>query len=430
LINTGIGWHEARVPTIATMVPRAGFTWVTHKLKGEVRVPLITTNRINMPQVAEQILADGHADMVSMARPFLADPDFVVKAEQGRDDEINTCIACNQACLDHIFQRKEVSCLVNPRACHETSLQYLPTTQKKRIAVVGAGPAGLSFASVAAGRGHDVALFEAAREIGGQFNMAKRIPGKEEFHETLRYFRRQLELTGVQLHLGRPVRAADLLADGFDDVVLATGVVPRMPRIPGLDHPKVMSYVDVLLHDKSVGRSVAVIGAGGIGFDVSEFLVHQGTPPSVDKDLFLKEWGIDPTLAARAGIEDVRPEIEPPAREIYLMQRKTSKLGQNLGKTTGWIHRSSLQHKRVKMIPGASYDAIDDQGLHITVDGESRLLAVDNIVICTGQESRRDLQPELEAAGMKVHLIGGAELAGELDAKRAIDQGCRLAAAI
>jgi len=429
LINTGIGWHEARIPTIATMVPRAAFTWVTGRLKGQVKAPLITTNRINMPQVAEEILARGDADMVSMARPFLADPEFVIKAAQGREDEINTCIGCNQACLDHIFLRKEVSCLVNPRACHETELNYLPARVRKRIAVVGAGPAGLACATVAAQRGHDVTLFEAAAEIGGQFNMAKRIPGKEEFYETLRYFRRQLELTGVKAQLGRPVSAAELIAQGFDEVVLATGVTPRRPAIPGVDHPKVLSYVDVLLHGKPVGETVAIVGAGGIGFDVAEFLCHDGVSPSVDRELFLKEWGIDSSLQARAGIEGIRPHIEPAPRQIYLLQRKASKPGEGLGKTTGWIHRRSLQHKKVVMITGANYDAIDDQGLHLTADGQPPVLTVDNVVICAGQESRRDLQPPLEAAGLSVHIIGGAKLAAELDAKRAIDEGSRLAAA-
>jgi len=430
IINTGIGWHEARIPTIATMVPRASFTWVTGKMKEQVKLPLVTTNRINMPQVAEDILASGQADMVSMARPLLADAEFVVKAEQGREDEINTCIACNQACLDHVFVKKRASCLVNPRACHETELQYMPTSRKKRIAVVGAGPAGLACATVAGQRGHEVVLFEAAAEIGGQFNMAKKIPGKEEFHETLRYFRRQLELTGVQVKLGQAVSAAELIAAGFDEVVLATGVTPRQPSIPGLEHPKTLSYVDVLLHNKPVGQAVAIVGAGGIGFDVAEFLCHDGISTSLDKDAFLREWGIDTSLQARGGIEGMQQEHAPAARKVYLLQRKTSRPGAGLGKTTGWIHRSSLKHKQVEMIPGASYDAIDDQGLHITVEEQPRLLEVDNIVICTGQESRRELLPELEKAGINAHMIGGVQLAAELDAKRAIDQGSRLAAAL
>ncbi|MFO1429643.1 MAG: NADPH-dependent 2,4-dienoyl-CoA reductase [Candidatus Competibacteraceae bacterium] len=430
IINTGIGWHEARIPTIATMVPRAAFTWVTRNLKGQVKVPLITSNRINMPQVAEEILACGDADMISMARPLLADADFVRKAAEGREDEINTCIACNQACLDHVFMKQRASCLVNPRACYETELNYSPAQKKKRIAVVGAGPAGLSFATVAAQRGHEVTLFDAATEIGGQFNMARHIPGKEEFNETLRYFRRQLDLQGVKLDLGKRVSAAELVAGGFDEVVLATGVTPRTPAIPGLDHPKVLSYVDVLLHGKPVGKSVALIGAGGIGFDTAEFLSHDGIPPSVDKELFFKEWGVDTTLHARGGIDGVKPQTEPALRKIYLLQRKAGKLGEQLGKTTGWIHRSSLIHKKVEMIPGVQYDRIDDRGLHITVNNEQKVLEVDNVVICAGQESLRELEPELKAAGVRTHLIGGADVAAELDAKRAINQGCRLAAEI
>ncbi|MCP5419294.1 MAG: FAD-dependent oxidoreductase [Gammaproteobacteria bacterium] len=430
LINTGIGWHEARVPTIATMVPRASFTWVTATLKQQVGLPVITSNRINMPAVAEATLAAGEADMVSMARPLLADPEFANKTAEGREDEINTCIACNQACLDHIFVRKHATCLVNPRAGYETELNYLPVAQKKRIAVVGAGPSGLAFATAAAQRGHSVTLFDAAQEIGGQFNMAKRIPGKEEFYETLRYFRRQLELTGVTVALGRWITAEELIADGYDEIVLATGVTPRQPRIPGSDHPKVLSYVDVLLHDKPVGSSVAVVGAGGIGFDVSEFLAHEGISPSMDKALFFEEWGIDATLTARAGLVERRAQPIHSARTIYLLQRKTSGLGKNLGKTTGWIHRGSLQHRGVKMIGGVQYQAIDDEGLHITVNDEPQVLAVDNVVFCAGQESRRDLEATLKAAGLPVHLIGGADLAAELDAKRAINQGSRLAAQI
>ncbi|WP_281357113.1 FAD-dependent oxidoreductase [Vogesella oryzae] len=428
IINTGIGWHEARVPTIATSVPRGGFAWVTKKLMGKVGIPLITTNRINTPEVGEQILADGCADMVSMARPFLADAEFVLKAAQGRSDEINTCIGCNQACLDHIFQGKLTSCLVNPRACRETELNYLPVTTRKKLAVVGAGPAGMAFATIAAERGHDVTLFDAAGEVGGQFNVAKRIPGKEEFHETLRYFARRIELTGVKLRLNTRVAAADLT--GFDEVVLATGIAPRTPDIPGVDHPKVLNYLDVLKHGKPVGRKVAIIGAGGIGFDTAEFLTHEGKSPSLDTAAFMREWGVDMDIATAGGLAAGGPQPHPSPREVYLLQRKSSKVGEGLGKTTGWIHRSSLQMKQVKMIPGVSYERIDDAGLHVTIKGEPQLLAVDNIIICAGQDPLRELQQPLLAAGKPVHLIGGADVAAELDAKRAIDQGARLAASI
>ncbi|UAW97094.1 NADPH-dependent 2,4-dienoyl-CoA reductase [Halopseudomonas nanhaiensis] len=430
LINTGIGWHEARIPTIATKVPRAAFTRVTAKLKGEVTIPLVTTNRINTPEVAERVLADGEADMVSMARPFLADPEFVNKAAEGRADEINTCIGCNQACLDHTFGGKLTSCLVNPRACHETELNYIPTTQVKKIAVVGAGPAGLAAATVAAERGHAVTLFDSADEIGGQFNVAKRIPGKEEFYETLRYFARMIEKHGVQLNLGRRVTAADLT--GFDEVILATGIKPRTPEIPGIDHPKVIGYLDAILGRKPVGQKVAVIGAGGIGFDVSELLTHQGDHPSLDADLFWKEWGIDPALEARGGIAGVQAQPHAPAREVYLMQRKATKVGDGLGKTTGWIHRTGLKNKQVKMLNAVQYLGIDDAGLRVRL-GESpepQVLNVDTIVICAGQDPLRELESGLREAGKPVHLIGGADVAAELDAKRAIDQGCRLAAAI
>lgn len=428
IINTGIGWHETRVPTIATMVPRAAFTWVTKKLKGEVSVPLVTTNRINMPETAETVLANGDADMVSMARPFLADPDWVRKAAEARSDEINTCIACNQACLDHVFENKRASCLVNPRAANETELNYTPAVAQKRIAVVGAGPAGLAAATVAAERGHQVTLFERSHQIGGQFNMAKRIPGKEEFHETLRYFRRRLELTGVELRLNTEATIEHLTADNFDAVVLASGVVPRIPRIPGIDHAKVLSYLDVLLHDKPVGRSAALIGAGGIGFDVAEFLAHQGPSPSEDRELFFREWGVDMAFTERGGVAGVQPQHAPPARELYLLQRKTSKPGKDLGKTTGWVHRVSLRDKGVEAIPGVSYERIDDAGLHITVNGEPRVLEVDNVVICAGQLSLRELEDPLREAGVTVHRIGGADVAAELDAKRAIRQGSELAA--
>ncbi|MEX5499312.1 NADPH-dependent 2,4-dienoyl-CoA reductase [Pseudomonas syringae] len=432
LINTGIGWHEARIPTIATKVPRAAFSKVTAKLRGSVNIPLITTNRINTPEVAERILSQGDADMVSMARPFLADPEFVNKAAAGHAERINTCIGCNQACLDHTFGGKLTSCLVNPRACHETELNYLPTLQVRKIAVVGAGPAGLAAATVAALRGHEVTLFDSASEIGGQFNIAKRVPGKEEFAETLRYFRNKVQETGVQLRLGNRVKAADLLGAGFDEVILATGIAPRTPAIPGIDNPMVLSYLDVILQRKPVGRRVAVIGAGGIGFDVSEFLVHQGVATSLDREAFWKEWGIDTTLQARGGVAGVKPEVHAPARQVFLLQRKSSKVGDGLGKTTGWIHRTGLKNKQVQMLNAVQYLKIDDAGLHIRIgeDGEEKLLAVDNVVICAGQDPLRELYDELLNGGQSVHLIGGADVAAELDAKRAIDQGSRLAATL
>ena len=428
IINTGIGWHEARIPTIATKVPRAAFAWVTQRLKGHVGIPLVATNRINTPEVAEQLLADGFCDMVSMARPFLADPNFVRKAAEGRADEINTCIGCNQACLDHTFGGKITSCLVNPRACHETELVIAPTAKPKRIAVVGAGPAGLSFAVTAAERGHTVELFDSASEIGGQFNIAKKVPGKEEFYETLRYFDRQLALRGVKVSLNTRVTADALKVGGFDEVVLATGVTPRTPDIDGVNHPKVMSYLAVLRDNKPVGKSVAVIGAGGIGFDVSEYLTHSGTSPSVDAPKFYAEWGIDTGYAQAGGIQPAQVHASP--RKVHLLQRKESKVGDQLGKTTGWIHRTSLKAKRVGMTPGVQYEKIDDAGLHIRVGDQAQVIAVDNIILCAGQEPQRELYGALQAAGCSVHLIGGADVAAELDAKRAIDQGTRLAATI
>ena len=429
IINTGIGWHEARIPTIATKVPRAAFTWVTEKLKGLVKVPLITSNRINTPEMAEHVLAAGHADMVSMARPMLADAFFVQKAEQGRSDEINTCIGCNQACLDHIFSMKIASCLVNPRACHETELIFKEATQTKKIAVIGAGPAGLSFATYAAERGHQVTIFEASNQIGGQFNIAKTIPGKEEFYETLRYFKRQIELQpNIKLVLNHTASFEQLLNADFDDVVVATGVTPRQLDIAGINHPKVLSYIEVLKERKPVGQRVAIIGAGGIGFDTAEYLSHEGESGSLNPEKFYDEWGIDTNYAHVGGLKAAKVEESP--REIYLLQRKASSVGAGLGKTTGWIHRTGLKNRDVKMIAGASYDVIDDQGLHITVNGQSTVLEVDHVVICAGQESYTAMYEQLQAAGKNVHLIGGAKEAGELDAKRAIRQGAELAAKI
>ena len=427
IINTGIGWHEARIPTITTKVPRAAFTWVTAKFRKELTIPCITSNRINTPEVAEEVLQRGDADIISMARPFLADPLFVEKAAAGKSDEINTCIGCNQACLDHVFSGKLTSCLVNPRACHETEIVItdIDSAKKKKLAVIGAGPAGLSFATTAAGRGHDVTLIDSASEIGGQFNIAKQVPGKEEFFETIRYFGKQIELTGVNLQLNTRVSAADLNAGDYDEVILATGIAPRLPEIEGVEHSKVLNYLDVLKHKKPVGKKVAVIGAGGIGFDVSEYLCHSGVATSQNIAAFMKEWGVDMTLAARGGIEGVVADVSPSAREVYLLQRKTTKVGAKLGKTTGWVHRTGLKNKGVHMIPGCSYYKIDDQGLHITVGGVEKVLDVDNVVICAGQDPMREL---VDGLNKPHHLIGGADVAAELDAKRAIDQGTRLAA--
>ncbi|WP_329162183.1 NADPH-dependent 2,4-dienoyl-CoA reductase [Streptomyces anulatus] len=426
IINTGIGWHEARIPTIATSVPRGAFSWVTEKVRGAVSVPLVTSNRINTPKVAEEILASGRADMVSMARPFLADPEFVAKAAAGRADAINTCIGCNQACLDHIFSLKITSCLVNPRACHETELVLSPTRTRKRVAVVGAGPAGLACSVTAAERGHAVTLFDTADEIGGQLNVARRVPGKEEFDETLRYFRTRLAELDVEVRLS--TRADTGTLDGYDEIVLATGVEPRTPAIPGTDRPNVVSYLDVLRDGAPVGDRVAIVGAGGIGFDVAEFLTDGGDAASLDADTFFRQWGVDTSYAERGGLR--APERPKSPRTVHLVQRRTTKVGAGLGKTTGWIHRTELRHRGVEMIAGASYDLIDDEGLHLTVDGERRVLPVDTVVLCAGQEPRRELYEELRAGAVPVHLIGGADVAAELDAKRAIRQGTELAAAL
>jgi len=435
IINTGIGWHEARIPTIATMVPRAAFAWVTRRLKGAVKIPLITTNRINDPATAEAVLARGDADMVSMARPFLADADFVAKASAGRADEINTCIGCNQACLDQIFERQTATCLVNPYACRETELVFTPAAARRKVAVVGAGPAGMACALTAAERGHDVSLFDAAAEIGGQFNLARRIPGKEEFAETLRYFRVRLKQAGVRLRLDHRAVAQDL--EGYDEVILASGVLPRTPAIPGIEHAKVASYVDVVEGRRQPGRRVAIVGAGGIGFDVAELLTagapadgHLSDGGADDPAIaaFRDEWGIDAGYGARGGL---KPAHEPlPPRQVWLLQRKQSKVGAGLAKTTGWIRRTLLKRRGVVMIAGVEYHRIDDAGLHFRVDGEPQSLDVDTIVICAGQEPRRDLVGALEAMGIRPRLIGGADVAVELDAKRAIDQGTRVALAL
>jgi 2,4-dienoyl-CoA reductase (NADPH2) len=430
IMSTHFVWHQARVPTIATRVPRAAFTGVTGRLRRELSIPMITSNRINMPEVAERVLADGDADITSMGRPMLADADFANKARDGRVDEINTCIACNQACLDHAFRGKVVSCLVNPRACHETELNYLPATTPKRIGVVGAGPAGLAFAITAAQRGHRVTLFEASDELGGHFNLAMRIPGKEEFAETIRYYQRQLDLLGVDVRLNTRVDAARLAESEFDEVIVATGLTARSPAIPGIDHPSVMSYNEAIRGEKPIGRCVAIIGAGGIGFDVAELVTHAGVSASLDKDVFAREWGIDFANHPRGGVAGVEPQVETADREVFLLQRKPTSHGRGLGPTTGWAHKLSLRRRGVKMLKSVQYERIDDHGLHILVDGEPALLPADTIIVCAGQESERSLFDELSAQRSGVHLIGGADVAVEIDAKRAIDQASRLAAVL
>ncbi|MCX2967313.1 MULTISPECIES: NADPH-dependent 2,4-dienoyl-CoA reductase [Streptomyces] len=428
IINTGIGWHEARVPTIATSVPRGAFTRVTRKLMGAVGVPLVAAGRLNTPEVAERVLAEGDADLVSLARPLLADPAFVAKARAGRPEAVNTCIGCNQACLDHTFSGRITSCLVNPRACHETELVLAPVRRARRVGVVGAGPAGLACAVSAAERGHDVTLYDAADGIGGQLDVARRVPGKREFEETLRYFRHQLQAHGVTVRLGTTVTAEHLAGAGFDEVVLATGVTPRVPDLDGVDHPSVLGYLDVLRGTAEAGERVAVLGAGGIGFDVAAYLTDPGDGAGERPEAFFARWGVDAELRAPGGL--CAPERPAVSRTVHLLQRKTSKVGAGLGRTTGWIHRSELRHRGVVMTPGVTYRRVDDAGLHLTVDGEDRLLEVDTVVLCTGQEPRRDLYGALAAAGLRAHLIGGADVAAELDAKRAIDQGTRLAAAL
>ena len=431
IINTGIGWHEARIPTIGTVVPKGGFAWVTKKLMGEVNIPLITTNRINMPDIAEQILQDGCADMVSMARPFLADSELVLKAMENRADEINTCIACNQACLDHTFNMMLSSCIVNPRACHETLLNYYPTETKKKIGVVGAGPAGLAAATIAAERGHEVVLYEASSEIGGQFNMAKIIPGKEEYAHTIRYYDTMIKKHSVQLHLNKKVSADELVQASFDEIILATGVSPRQVDFEGADHPKVLSYVDVLHHKKPVGKSVAIVGAGGIGYDTAEYLTHnqEHKSPSIDVEAYMKEWGVDMTYSNGGSLAS-SPQPTPSPREVYLMKRSGGKHGKSLGRTTGWIHRASLKMKGVKHLSNVTYLKVDDAGFHISINDEVQILPVDNVVICAGQEPLKTLYDELKDSGQTVHLIGGADVAAQLDAKRAIKQASELVASI
>ena len=425
ILNTGIGWHEARVPTIATSVPRGAFAWVTEKLKQSVSVPLIATNRINTPEIGEQIIASGQADMVSMARPFLADPEFVNKAAANTPELINTCIGCNQACLDHTFSLKRATCLVNPRACYETEINFLPTANKKRIAVMGAGPAGMAFSVYAAMRGHDVVLFEAKSEVGGQFNLARKIPGKEEFNETIRYFINQIKLHKVELRLNTRLDASVLATEKFDEVVIASGVVPRDLVLPGFDDPRVVDYQKVLSGEVTVGNTVALIGAGGIGFDMAHYLCERQSS-TLDPDKWLQQWGIDKTYQHAGGLTEPQSD-NTDYRKVYLLQRKTSKMGKGLGKTTGWIHRLVLKQHDVKMKTGVSYDKFDDAGLHIRVGEQAEVLPVDNVILCAGQESNRTLVDEMKATGMPVHLIGGVDVAAELDAKRAIRQGAELA---
>lgn len=431
IVSTHFCWHEAPVPTIATMVPRAAFTQVTGMLRQSLSVPLIASNRINMPDVAEAVLARGEADLISMARPMLADPELILKAQQGREDEINTCIACNQACLDHAFDgSRQVSCLVNPRACHETELKYLPSKAPKNLAVIGAGPSGLAFATVAAQRGHKVTLFEASNEIGGQFNLAKRIPGKEEFHETLRYFRKMIDVHGIDLRLNTAVSAESIKAMSFDEVIVATGIEPRIPELDGINHPKVVGYIDAILGRRPIGKRVAIMGAGGIGFDVAEMISHTGTSAALDVQIFAREWGIDFSGHPRGGVAGIQPQVAAADRTIYLMQRKTDKVGSNLGRTTGWTHRLTLARRGVKMVNGVEYVKIDDAGLHTRVHGEPKVFDVDTVIVCAGQLPRRDVYDQLRAQDVRATVIGGAFEAGELDAKRAINQASRLAAVV
>jgi 2,4-dienoyl-CoA reductase (NADPH2) len=430
IISTHFTWHESAVPTISTRVPRAAFVGVTGRLRKELGIPTITSNRINMPHVAEQVLSEGHADIVSMARPMLADADIILKALEGREDEINTCIACNQACLDHTFAGKETSCLVNPRACHETELNYEPTDTPKRIAVVGAGPAGLGYATVAAERGHKVTLYESSNEIGGQFNLAKQVPGKEEFHETIRYYSRMIEILGIDLQLNTRVDADSLRVQGWDEIVIATGIEPRVPEVDGIDHPKVVSYTDVIQGKVEVGKTVAVMGAGGIGFDVAELILHKGKSAALDIDVFAREWGVDFENHPRGGVTGVEPQVAKADREVFLLQRKSTPIGRGLGRTTGWTHRISLARRDVKMINGVEYRKIDDAGLHLLVNNMPQLLEVDTVIVCAGQLPLRKLYDDLQGSGLRVSLIGGAYEALELDAKSASKQASYLAAAV